>query len=907
MEQKDKSPEADNSPGEVGVRKNLQNLHAEPDKIAESMAWIKMWKRRITQLKARRLHRGSWSRAKMIRNLSVAVLIMVVSGTLLTALLFAWYARSLPQPDKVVRREGFSTKIFDRNKELLYEVYADQRRTPATLDQIPEYLKEATVAIEDKNFYGHGGFDPQGYLRIIWNVIIKRRLIGGSTLTQQLVKNVLLTNERSLSRKIKEFILAVQIESKYNKNEILQMYLNEAPYGGTAWGVATAAQTYYGKEVTNLDLVESAILAGMPQRPSVYSPFSSSPKAYIGRTKDVLRRMKEDGYITADQEASAAGQLTDFQFDQGLTSIKAPHFVLYVKQLLENMYGEELVEKGGLKVTTTLDYPLHQQAQAIVSEEIEKVKDAGIGNGAAMVMDPKTGEILSMVGSKDYFAKDYDGQVNVTTSLRQPGSAIKPVTYVTAFKKGYSPAAMLMDVPTDFPGGDGKTYTPVNYDGVYHGPVQLRFALGSSLNVPAVKLLALVGIKDMLTTAYEMGLTTLEPTPENLKRFGLSVTLGGGEVKLTDLVSAYSAFANGGTKIDPVSILKVEDRNGKVLFEHKPVTGKRVLDEADTFLINHILSDNNARLLTFGTNSYLNMGNRAIAVKTGTTNDKRDNWTVGWGRNGIVGVWVGNNDNSPMKRVASGVTGASPIWRRIMMEVLKTYQAEAWPIPGNVEAAMVDTFSGYPEHDGFPARSEYVIKGTLQAIADPVHTRIKLCQGQDKLATELDIQRNQYDQKEYYVPKEETKIGEFSWQDAIDKWLAQQGDPKYHPPTEYCQTVDEVGVSVESPVDQQNFPGNEVPIKVRVTTQGEVDRVEVWVDGSKREMLAERPYETAINLINGPHLVKIRAYRKDGKGGESGDLRIGVGGIAWDYATVTPTSIPSPTTLPVIPSATPMP
>jgi len=838
-----------------------------------------------------------------MRNLAIGMLVMVVGGTLMTGMLFAWYSRDLPQPDKIVRKDGFATKILDRNGNLLYEVFADQQRTPITLDQVPDYMKQATIAIEDKNFYSHGGFDPKGYLRAIFTIVTEQRLVGGSTLTQQLVKNVLLTQEKKLSRKIKEFILAIQIESKYNKDEILQMYLNEVPYGGTAWGVSTAAQTYFGKNVDQLNLVESAILAGMPQLPSVYSPFGKNPTAYIGRTKDVLRRMREDEYISREQEEEAVAQLPNVKFSQGLTSIKAPHFVLYVKDKLVEMYGEQLVEKGGLRVTTTLDYELHEKAQAIVTEEIEKVAKQDIGNGASIIMDPKTGEIWSMVGSKNFFADDYDGQVNVTLSLRQPGSAIKPLTYAAAFEKGYTPGTMLMDVETEFPGGNGKVYSPVNYDGKFRGPVQLRFALGSSLNVPAVKLLSLVGVEEMLSKAYEMGLTTLEPTKENLARFGLAVTLGGGEVRLIELVTAYSAFANGGMKVEPVSILKVEDRDGRILFEHKQVDGKRVLDEGVAFLINHVLADNNARLLTFGANSYLNMGNH-VAVKTGTTNDKRDNWTVGWSESAMIGVWVGNNDNSQMKQVASGVTGASPIWRRMMVESLKKYPASDWKVPSNVEAKLIDTVSGYPEHDGFPARSEYGLIGTFPTLPDPTHTKLKLCRGQEKLATELDIARNEFEEKEYFIFKETTAYdGVKSWQAGIDSWLASQEDKRYHPPAEYCDTADEVAVKVDTPADSTNIDGNDVEVRVRITTQGDVEKVEIWVDGKVIERMTDRPYETTVTLETGKHTMRVKAIRKDGKSGESGDIRLGIGGVKWNEDD-TPKATPTPTTgvIPVTPT-----
>lgn len=869
--------------------------------------WHQTWKQRASKLADRRQW-GSWSfwkdqlsAAKLWRNVALVFFGGVILSTILFAGLFAWYAKDLPQPDKIVRREGFSTRIMDRNGGILYEVFADQQRTPATYDQLPETLKQAVVAIEDKNFYTHGGFDQQGYIRILWNVVTKRRLIGGSTLTQQLVKNVLLSNERTLVRKLKEFILAVQIENRYNKDQILVMYLNEAPYGGTAWGVATASEIYFGKHVSQLTLLESAILAGIPQRPSYYSPtVSKDPNAYKGRTQDVLRRMREDRYITSEQEQATLVELETIEIKPVPVSIKAPHFTMYVKDLLTEMYGETLVEQGGLRVTTSLDYDLHQKAQTIVTEEVAKVANQGIGNGAAMVMEPNTGEILAMVGSKDFFAKDYDGQVNVALSLRQPGSAIKPVTYATAFAKGFTPASMIMDVPTRFPGATAsEPYEPKNYDGGFRGPVQLRFALGSSLNIPAVKLLALVGIEDMMQTAYNMGFSTLEPTQNNMKRFGLALTLGGGEVRLIDLSSAYSAFANGGLRVEPVAILKVEDRDGKVLFEHKQVQGKRVLEEGVAFLINHVLTDNNARLLTFGANSYLNMGGRPVAVKTGTTNDRRDNWTVGWSNSAMVGVWVGNNDNSPMKSVASGVSGASPIWRRIMLEALTKYPAADWKIPSNVEAKMVDIVSGYPEHDGFAARAEYVVNGTLPPLPDPIHRKIKLCRGQDKLATALDIERNEFEEKEFITPIEDKVMGNLpSWNDQNLIWANSQGDPKFKVPTEYCESSEELMVNLDSPGDKSNISGNDVTVEARVISNKTVTKVEVYVDGNKRETLMSRPYKTTLSITSGKHIIKVKAYLDDGKTGESGEARIGVGGVAWDYVEPTPTPVPSPTPTP---------
>lgn len=870
------------------------------------MSWYKTWKRRKLKRSwaTQAVHRMNWrassqlGRTMLMRNAAIVALGMLVLGFLAALVVFAWYAKDLPQPDKIVRRDGFSTKIKDRDDGLLYEIFVDQQRTPITIDQVPEKLKQATIAVEDSNFYAHGGFDPKGIVRAVLVTVFKGSRQGGSTLTQQLVKNVLLTSERKLSRKVKELILSIQIESKYNKDEILQMYLNEAPYGGTAYGVATAANIYFGKQVQDLTLLESAILAGLPQRPSVYSPLSGTPNAYKDRTRHVLRRMRDDGYITTEEEEAANKQLDSFEITGQITSIRAPHFVLHVKSILEDMFGSDLVERGGLQVTTTLDTALHDKAQDIVSDEIAKVADLGIGNGAAVVMDPQTGEVWSMVGSKDFFAKDYDGQVNVALAKRQPGSTIKPLTYATAFAQGYTPSHMLMDVATKFPGSSpSKPYEPVNYDGKFRGPVQLRFALGSSLNIPAVKLLGLVGLEDMMKLGYDMGLVTLEPTKENMQRFGLALTLGGGEVRLIDLTSAYSSFANGGTRIDPVFILKVEDRNGNVLYEHKPVEGPQVLSEQVAFLINHVLADNNARLLTFGANSYLNMG-AGVSVKTGTTNEKRDNWTIGWSRAAMVGVWVGNNDNSAMKQVASGVTGASPIWRRIMVSASEKHPATAWTPPDGVEAVQVDVISGYPEHDGFPSRTEYVIKGTLPALPDPIHTKLKLCRDQKALATPVHIERGDFEEKEFIVPKEDVVLGSApSWQEGIEQWAAAQGDERFKPPTQECSLDDAMIVSIEEPDDKTTIEGNDFTVKVRVVAAGELDRVELYVNDSKKETLVNRPFETNLHLEDGVYELKATARQKDGK--EASDVnRIGVGGVAWDTQQTTPTPGLTPTTSP---------
>jgi 1A family penicillin-binding protein len=848
-----------------------------------------MWRSRRRQRLQLKYNSSNLFNSKNIAKFAKWGFLGIVSLFILMIIVLPLMSFGLPSPDKVIRRDGFSTKILDRNGKPLYDIFDSERRTPIDISQMPLYLKQATIAIEDKNFYNHNGFDILGTLRGLSRFFTRGYAQGGSTLTQQLVKNVLLTSERSVFRKIKEFILAVQIERKYSKDQILQMYLNEAPYGGTAWGVETASETYFGKNAKDLNLVESAILAGMPQSPSKYSPYSSTPKAYVGRTTDVLRRMREDGYITKDQETAALAELPDFKFQSKGSSFKAPHFVQYVQKILEERYGEKVIEQGGLKVTTTLDLDLQDKAQNIVAEEIAKVESQRITNGAAIVLEPNTGEILAMVGSKKFDDPDYDGQVNVTTSLRQPGSSFKPFTYVTALKKGYTASTMVMDVPTTFPGSAGQPdYNPVNYDGKYRGPVQLRYALGNSLNIPAVKLIAMVGIKDVLETAYDMGLSSLPPTKETLSRVGLSLTLGGGEVRLLDLTGAYSAFFNGGTKAEPIAILKVEDSNGKVLEEITPKKGKKVLEPEEAFIIDNILSDNSARSDAFGPNSLLNILGRQVAVKTGTTNDKRDNWTVGGNPQRAVGVWVGNNDNSPMLNVASGISGASPIWRRIILESLSGLNPINFEAPEGIVTAEVDKMSGKLAHDGFPSRSEFFIKGS-EPTTDDIHVNLKVCKGDGKLATPSDVTGGNYDNKEYFVVKEEDPVstdGKNRWQEAILNWINGQSDSRYHPPTEYCGTANPLSVEWANPTDRNSNLSNTFSIKIRATSTSDITNVEIYSDGSKVRSFDSQPYEGQITLSNGVHKLQVKAKDKDNHESEH-TITVGVN-TAWD-ATASPT------------------
>ena len=646
-----------------------------------------------------------------------------------------------------------STKIFDRNGKLIYEIYTDKKRTPIKLSDVPKYMKEATLSIEDKDFYKHQGLSYTGIARAIFNTIFKHELQGGSTITQQLVKNSLLTDERTIRRKAQEIFLTMIVEGIYTKNQILEMYLNTIPYGGTAYGVETASETYFGKPVKDLDLAESALLAGLPQRPSTYSPFGAHPELAKGRQEEVLKQMVANKYISQDDSNKANKELLTYA---SITPPQAPHFALWIKEQLANKYGDKMVEQGGLRVYTTLDLDIQNFAQLAVATEVGKLKKQKVGNGAAIVTRPQTGEILAMVGSKDYFASDEDGKVNVTLSSRQPGSSIKPINYALAIKdKKITPGTTLADVPTCFDVVGQPIYCPVNYDSTFHGLVEARFALGNSYNIPAVKVLALNGVDNFIAFAKRMGLTTITDP----KDYGLSATLGGLSVRPFDMAVAFGIFANQGVEQPLIAITKVTDWKGNTLEEYNPtkntLTGTRILDPTVTFLISHILLDNNARSAAFGPSSYLNVsGHPEVSVKTGTTNDRRDNWTIGYTADAVVVTWVGNNDNTSMSGAVSGVSGASPIWNKIMKAVLDKAEkgvydpnekGHSWPKqPDGVVGATIcsDTGGAPPSQDpgnpGCPTRFEYFLTGTVPTTSNIVNQDVFINNATGQLATSSD-------------------------------------------------------------------------------------------------------------------------------------------------------------------------
>lgn len=627
--------------------------------------------------------------------------------------------KDLPLPNELsTKKQLLSTKILDRNGKLLYSIYEDENRTLVPLNDVSLYLRQATVSIEDKYFYKHLGFSPEGITRAFFSNLANDSTQGGSTITQQLVKNRLLTTEKTIQRKLRELLLAILVERTYSKDQILEMYLNTVAYGGSTYGIEEAAQRYFAKSAGQLDLAEAALLAGLPAAPSAYSPFSGNPELAYQRQAEVLRRMVEDGYITQLQADEAKAE--KLVFNQDSTPIEAPHFVMYVKKLLAEKYGENEVAQGGLEVRTTLDLSLQKETQAVVSNEVAVLNKLHITNGAALVTNPKTGEILAMVGSVNYFDFAHDGQVNVTLRPRQPGSSIKPLIYATAFERGLSPASLIDDSPVVYQIPGSKPYAPVNYDGVFHGKVTLRQALASSYNIPAVKTLADIGVGNIIDQAEKLGITTWQ----DRDRFGLSLALGAGEVRMLDMAELYSSFANLGYPVSPNPILEVKDARGKTLYRNDCALDighcfeNLELSPTAAYLITDVLSDNKARSSAFGLFSVLNIPNQQVAVKTGTTNSMKDNWTIGYTSDRLVATWVGNNDNSSMSYVASGITGASPIWNKIILLLLDENRPHAFVMPDELVKVKICSTTGTLPCSACPKISEEIfVNGTQPTLA----------------------------------------------------------------------------------------------------------------------------------------------------------------------------------------------
>ena len=636
---------------------------------------------------------------------------LVVLGLIGFLAAFAYFSPQIPDPQTIItRRVSESTKILDREgKTVLFSVHGDEKRTIVPTEEISNHMKNAVIAAEDSNFYSHSGIDLKGIGRAFLVNITSRDPFGqgGSTITQQLVRNSLLGVQKTYSRKFKEAILALQVERKFDKDQILWMYLNQIPFGSNVFGIEEAGQYYFGKPAKDLTLAESATLAAMIKAPSYFSPYGSHKDELIERKNFVLERMVELGY-TSEEEAAEAGneELKLASIQEG--GILAPHFVMMVREYLVERYGEDLIQNGGLRVYTTLDFNLQKKAEEIVAKYAERnEKLFRAGNAALVSLDPRNGEILALVGSKNYFDIEKEGNFNVITAFRQPGSAFKPIVYSLALDKGLTDKAVIFDVKTEFnpfcpPDGSQekdqyelKCYHPQNSDEKYRGPVTLRQALGSSLNIPSVKVLYLAGVSESIERAQDFGIEFLGNTDD----FGLSLVLGGGDVRPLDLVSAYGIFANDGIYNRPNFILKIEDADGNII-EGSETEPERKLSAETARMMNDILSDNSARALLFGLSSPLYIADRTIAAKTGTTQKFRDAWTIGYTPSLVVGVWVGNNDNTEMTREGGGVSAGAPIWREFVIEALKDTPAEEFQKPEPVFVDKIMLNGNYLSENG---------------------------------------------------------------------------------------------------------------------------------------------------------------------------------------------------------------
>jgi 1A family penicillin-binding protein len=799
----------------------------------------------------------------------------LVLGFFMVTIALAWVSRDLPDPNTLSTREvPQSTRIYDRTGEhLLYEIHGDEKRTLIKIADVPRYVPMATVSIEDRKFYEHHGVYWRGLFRaVVVNTLRGERIKGTSTLTQQLVKNAILTNERSLLRKAKEFILALQIERTYNKDEILQLYLNEIPYGSTIYGIESAAQTYFGKSARDLTLDEAALLAAIPQAPDLYSPYGTglhgdNRDRLVVRQHYILDLLAEQGYVSKEETAAAKTVKTlDKIRPKKISAIDAPHFVMYVRSLLVDKYGQKQVEQGGLKVITTLDWKKQQIAEREVKKGVEaRGKEYKFTNAALISLDPKTGQVLAMVGSKDFFDTANDGQVNITIRPRQPGSSFKPIVYGLAFNRGYLPQTQLWDVTTNFR-VDNNSYTPNNYDFKERGPVSLRQALQGSLNIPAVELIYLNGVGRTIDFAERLGYTTLG----DRSRFGLSLALGSGEIKPIEHASAFATFANDGVRLPTNAILRVEGSDGVILDEWKQPEGERVMESQGARLLSNVLSDTSARTYIFGArSSLLALPDRQVAAKTGTTNSFKDAWTVGYTPNLVSVVWVGNSNGADMKKGADGSVIAAPIWNAYMKEATKDLPKERFkePAPGETK--------------------------NLALLGQAFFQKLKVDRVSGKLATEQTppefVEERSYIVPHsilYYLDKDDingpppnnpAQDPQFeAWERAIQNWLPKSPFATSTAPTEYDDVHTPTAkpqVSLIEPRDNQVVVGRIVTIRPNIVSARTIVRVEASIDNNLIATAAGAPWNMTGSfpsfVENGSiHTLNVTAIDDAGNRGE---------------------------------------
>lgn len=820
------------------------------------------------------------TRKKLKKRSFKKLLLFLVFVVLLFCVLFAgtlaWLSGGLPHPDKLLQRNvAQSTKIYDRSgKIVLYEIFSEQRRTLVNLSDIPENLINATLVAEDKDFFEHSGFELKAIFRAVFIDILRGgKVQGGSTLTQQFIKNAFLSPQKTYQRKIKELILSYQIEKKYSKQEILQMYFNEIPYGSNAYGAEAASQIYFNKSVRDLSLDEATLLAALPKAPTYYSPYGDHKDELILRRNYLLDSLVEEGYVTEEESEKAKEINTLEKIVSRYENITAPHFVMYVKGLLTEKYGEKTVEQGGLKVITTLDVNKQEIAEQAIEKYAERNEKTFKATNASLVsIDVSTGQILAMVGSKNFFDKSIDGQVNVALRPRQPGSSFKPIVYAVAFEKGFTPETVLFDVETNFgPAGvQGKDYIPQNYNGKFYGPVTIRQALAGSLNIPGVKILYLSGLDNVLNLAQRMRYTTLT----DKTRYGLSLVLGGGEIKLLEHTAAFGIFAREGKKIPTIAVLKVEDNRGKILEENdiKLSSSQEIFSPQVSRLINNILSDNQARTFVFGQENYLTLPDRPVAAKTGTTNNFHDAWTIGYTPDLVTGVWVGNSRNEAMADKADGSSTAAPIWREFMSKALNNTPAKDFTPP---EPIITD---------------KPVLKGEM-----PGEVVLEIDKASGKLATELTpvSQRIKKTFKKYYsilhyvdkdnpqgpVPENPALDPQYDrWQQGIKNWLEKikkEGISEFTgeiPPTEYDDLhvpANQPNLNIVSPVKGFLVDEQILPVELTASAPRGISKIICYIDDLPADSVSVKTtspdltYKCSVNLAginSGEHKIKVSVF-----------------------------------------------
>lgn len=785
----------------------------------------KSWKKRSLDQRKKSKHSLNFG-----KKILILILFLFLLASASATMIFAWVNHSLPQPDKLFQREvAQSTKIYDRTgKIILYEIFASQKRTLVNLSEIPQSLIWATIVVEDKDFFQHQGFDVRAILRsIIVDILQGGKVQGGSTLTQQFVKNAFLTSEKTYIRKIKELLLAYQIEKKFSKQEILQMYFNEIPYGSNAYGIEAASQIYFDKSARNLTLDEAVLLAAMTKATTYYSPYGDHQEELIERRNFILNTMAQEGYITEELSEQTQNINTLEKIILRRENIIAPHFVMYVKKQLIEKYGQRQVEQGGLKVITTLDATQQEVAEKIITQRAERNEVVfGASNAALVSIDIKTGEILSWVGSKDFFNQEIDGQVNIVTSQRQPGSSFKPIVYAAAFGKGFTPQTVLFDVETNFGPSGGKDYIPQNYNEKYHGPVTIRQALAGSLNIPGVKALYLTGIQNTLNLAQKMGYTTLVD-PD---RYGLSLVLGGGEVTLLDHTAAFGIFAREGKKIPTTCVLRVEDDQGKILEETNTqfVESEQVMSVQVARQINDILSDNQARSYVFGENSSLTLSDRPVAAKTGTTNNSRDAWVIGYTPDLITGVWVGNNDNQAMIGKADGSSLAAPIWNAFMKEILTNIPAKKFNPPEIIQTGK-DILDGVIPKETITLKIDKASQKLASELTPLSFVEEKTFQNYYSILNYVDK-----DDPQGLIPLNPTLDPQYKrWQEGIAKWLNENPDLSSSPPTEYDNLhipANQPFLTIISPSNGKEIDQQILEIEIETSSARGVKKIKCSID-----------------------------------------------------------------------------